>query len=616
MLVVCSKRTLFLTAAALTGLALSWPRDAAGARNLEQEQKIYESFFPDSNQAGERLDQWWKTKNTTPAGELEILEIIKQGFRRTSKSRPMIVAWLGRYLAHPDRLVRTTATAILYHATFCPEGHVRHFAVYYGLSTIQDKSPQVLERLACLAMSNESVNRIVWGIKLSRQQEQFAQHIEPYLSSPLPELRQRAEELSKLLAEDMESQQQWRSAVGQTTAEPNDIDNKAAFRDLYEVLGKAYGCFELKGIDWHAVGREFLPRAEHIQTDRELALLCVELLARLQDSHAYLMSGTLPLPEIGPEPWDAGFSCLEDDRGRPAVYYIDPGGPAERAGVKLGMVVLKVDRRDANDLVAETMAELSKYAGYSSRRLLRYHAYHFFTRQRQKGRVRRFLMLAPDGKLRTFKLAAELGPRYLPRLPVPKDGIPDYRNVSWKMLDASIGYIYVRRIRQDLIQSLDRAVEELSDAAALVVDVRGNSGGGFTGRAHLNFDLHNPDIEPNRPRFTGPMALLIDSRCISAGEGWASWFIANKRARVFGETTAGASSKRITYTLKNRKYKAQIPIRPRTGFLDRPIELYGLEPDVEVKQKAEDLAAGRDTVLEVAVQYLRSRSNPAGKPPQ
>ena len=30
------------------------------------------------------------------------------------------------------------------------------------------------------------------------------------------------------------------------------------------------------------------------------------------------------------------------------------------------------------------------------------------------------------------------------------------------------------------------------------------------------------------------LALLIDERCISAGEGWASWFIANKRARTFG----------------------------------------------------------------------------------
>ena len=40
------------------------------------------------------------------------------------------------------------------------------------------------------------------------------------------------------------------------------------------------------------------------------------------------------------------------------------------------------------------------------------------------------------------------------------------------------------------------------------------------------------------------------------------------------------------------------------GFLDRPIERRGLEPDVEVRQNAKDLAAGRDTVLAAASQYL------------
>jgi C-terminal processing protease CtpA/Prc len=98
--------------------------------------------------------------------------------------------------------------------------------------------------------------------------------------------------------------------------------------------------------------------------------------------------------------------------------------------------------------------------------------------------------------------------------------------------------------------------------------------------------------------------VLIDNRCVSAGEGWASWFIANKRAKFFGQTTAGASSAKDIYLLKNGLYKVRYPTRPRSGFLDRPIESQGLEPDVEIKQTAQDLAEGRDTVLETARQYL------------
>ena len=172
------------------------------------------------------------------------------------------------------------------------------------------------------------------------------------------------------------------------------------------------------------------------------------------------------------------------------------------------------------------------------------------------------------------------------------------------MLDDQIGYVRVRRMRADLIAQLDQAIGELKDARGLIVDVRGNSGGGFDAtRAHRNFAPDDPQ-EPERPRFGGPLALLIDARCISAGEGWASWFVATERARLFGEATAGASARKRTYTLKNGKYRVTFPVRPYTGFLARPIERRGLEPDVPLSPNAADLAAGQDTVLEAAKSYL------------
>jgi C-terminal processing protease CtpA/Prc len=173
------------------------------------------------------------------------------------------------------------------------------------------------------------------------------------------------------------------------------------------------------------------------------------------------------------------------------------------------------------------------------------------------------------------------------------------------MLEGNIGYIYVRRITSDLIEKLDEAVGELKDARGLIVDVRGNSGGGFdSSRAFRNFTPGDTQ-EPDRPRFLGPMALLIDARCISAGEGWASWFIGHgHRARLFGQATAGASARKKTYTLKNGLYKVTYPVKAYRGSLDRPIERRGLEPDVPLMPALQDLAAGRDTVREAARQYL------------
>jgi C-terminal processing protease CtpA/Prc len=277
--------------------------------------------------------------------------------------------------------------------------------------------------------------------------------------------------------------------------------------------------------------------------------------------------------------------------------------------VKRGTTILTVDGKPSEQAMAERMKELTRYAGYSSDRYLRYHAAQFLSRVMKQGQEVKLEVEEPGGAKRELNLPATLRVRYLPRLPVPIRGVRDSANVSWTMLDDGIGYVYVRRIGNDLIDQLDRAVAELKDAKALIVDVRGNSGGGFDAeRSFRNFDPEDK-AEPNRPRFAGPMAVLIDPRCISAGEGWTSWFVAKKRARFFGEATAGASSRKRQHLLKNGLYTVTIPVKAYTGFLDRPIERRGLEPDEPVKQSAADLAQGRDTVLEAAKKYLKESAH-------
>ena len=63
-----------------------------------------------------------------------------------------------------------------------------------------------------------------------------------------------------------------------------------------------------------------------------------------------------------------------------------------------------------------------------------------------------------------------------------------------------------------------------------------------------------------------------------------------------------------TITPCSEPLKVTFPVKAYRGFLDRPIERRGLEPDVPLRQTAEDLAAGRDTVLEAARRYLLERS--------
>ena len=380
----------------------------------------------------------------------------------------------------------------------------------------------------------------------------------------------------------------------------------AAFRDLYDHLGQVYPEFELKGIDWPAVGRELLPRADAVRTDAAFGLLVEQLVARLQDSHAVVEPGTAPVPDPGLPSWDPGFACLTDDRDRPVVYAVEPDSPAAAAGLRPGTMVVSVNGTPAEDAIRAYMRQLSDYAGYSSERCLRYDAVHSFVAQPASGTMVRLTLEGTDGRSSTVALAATSGGRYLPRLPVPRNGIDDSADVGSTTLSPGIGYIYVRRIKDDLESGIDGALRSLGPLHGLVIDVRGNSGGGFDAdAAFANFDPHEARW-PDRPRYPGPIALLTDERCISAGEGWSSWFVANHRARLFGATTAGASSAKEEYALTDGLFKVVVPVKPYTGFLDRIIERQGLVPDVPVRCTAADLAAGRDTVVDAAVRWLAS----------
>lgn len=390
------------------------------------------------------------------------------------------------------------------------------------------------------------------------------------------------------------------------TRQSNQSGYAAAFKDLYDHLGQVYPCFKMKGIDWKKVGDDLLPRSEKVKSQREFGLLVLELVARLQDSHAVVQQGSAAPPQPELPSWDPGMTCLIDDRDRPVVYVIEKNSPAQRAGIRIGTAVVSVNGTPAAEAMKNWENEITRHYGYSSNNVLTYDAVRGFLDQPHKGDLVRVELETPDGTKLAMQLRADQGPRYLPRLPVPRQGIADSRDVSWKKLDDNIGYIYVRRIRDGLEDSLDDAIRHFKGVAGIIIDVRGNSGGGFDADRALRTFSDDPE-EPDRPRYHGQIAMLIDGRTISAGEGWASWFMAKKRATFFGSTTAGASSRKEVYTLKNGLYSIIVPVKAYTGFLDRPIEHQGLVPDVEVRCNAKDLAAGRDTIIEKASQWLKSQ---------
>lgn len=379
------------------------------------------------------------------------------------------------------------------------------------------------------------------------------------------------------------------------------------FQALHQELGKTSGTVRLHQIDWQRVGEELLPEAEKVASDEEFGRLCIRLVTQLQDSHAVLMNGTSEVPRTHYPKWYAGFACLEDAKRNAVVYYVSEGSQADRKGVKPGMAVVEINGVKIADALQQTEKEIGEYIGYSTGQYRDYDTYRRFARQQSQGEKINLVLQDPKGRKKEVSIRASEEVGYLPRLPVPIDDISDGgANIQWTKLKNNIGYIYVRRIREDLERQLDLAVEELAKTDGIIIDVRGNSGGGFDfNTSHYNFDLESSE-ESGRIKYRKPIAVLISPRCISAGEGWASWFAAKERAMFFGEPTAGASGRKTTYTLPSGRFKVRYVVKPYKGYLDRDIEGRGLEPDVSVVQTGEDLANERDSVLEAAREYLMS----------
>ena len=164
-------------------------------------------------------------------------------------------------------------------------------------------------------------------------------------------------------------------------AKRSDITYAQAFEDLYLHLGKHYPNFRLKGIDWAAVGRELGPRVAGVTNDVQFGHLCQELVARLEDSHAYVGKGSINPPAPPLARWDAGFACLLDKHGDAVIYHIASLSSAAEHGLLVGMTIVSINGKPVAEAIADTKKQVKRYLGYSSEQYLDYHAARWFARQ-------------------------------------------------------------------------------------------------------------------------------------------------------------------------------------------------------------------------------------------
>jgi carboxyl-terminal processing protease len=157
----------------------------------------------------------------------------------------------------------------------------------------------------------------------------------------------------------------------------------------------------------------------------------------------------------------------------------------------------------------------------------------------------------------------------------------------------------------------------------VVIDLRGNPGGiggmamgmaGFLtdkpnlklGTMYMREVTLNFIVNPRLEAFTGPVAILVDALSASTSEILAGGLKDLGRARIFGTRTAAAALPSQFERLPNGD-GFQYAVANYISEGGQPLEGLGVTPDVEVKLSRAALLAGRDPVMDAALQWIQQQ---------
>ncbi len=404
----------------------------------------------------------------------------------------------------------------------------------------------------------------------------------------------------------------------------------AAFDQAWQTVHDTHFDTSFNGVDWTALKTELRPRAEAAHTRAELRTVLDEMLARLGQSHfAVIPSDALPeATGAHDQSGGLGFDVRLRD-GRLLVSALESGGAAGVAGVELGWCVQRIGVFD----VQATLARMRAAAQLGERKLA------FALWSAALGHILgpvggRETVAFLDGADHPIELELERRARAVTAHQVGST-LPtfylEFRSQALERGGKKIGYLFFSNWFLPVMQPLDAAVERLRACDGMVIDLRGNTGGaaamtmGIAG--HFFAESQKLGVMLTRdstlnilaiPRrvnaagelvepFAGPLAILVDETTGSASEVFAGGLQALGRARVFGETTAGAVLPAMTTRLPNGDtlLHALGDFETSTGVR---LEGQGVIPDQDVPLARADLLAGRDAKLEAALDWITTRS--------
>jgi C-terminal processing protease CtpA/Prc len=371
----------------------------------------------------------------------------------------------------------------------------------------------------------------------------------------------------------------------------------------------------LIGKSWTGVLREFIPRFRQAADATCYCLVAAEMAAKLNDTHCAARSIAL-LQTLGEAPPPVGIQRVE---GQFVVTRLFDGAPPE---IALGDIIIRVDGED----VAARAARLARYIAAS-------------TPQSLDWSISVWLLCGSDESIASIVIQKADGRTELIQLMRARshwDRIESQRSGDVvAILPGNIGYVDLDRLQASAV---DAMFEQLRDSVAIIFDMRGYPHGTGWAIAARMTDLKNvagslfettivtsemieagdvlggsitrtylQRLPPtDKRRYHGRTFLLIDERALSQAEHTGLMLKAANATIFVGSPTAGANGDVTTFSAPggiNVFFTGQA-IKHADG---RQLQRVGLIPDIGARPTIAGIRAGRDEVLERALELANAQ---------
>ena len=362
---------------------------------------------------------------------------------------------------------------------------------------------------------------------------------------------------------------------------------KRLFLKSWRIIKSKYYDPTMNGQDWTKWNRHYI---DQIKTEEDAYVAINSMLASLDDPYSRFLNREEYKEQntnIDAKIVGIGVNIMSLS-GKIVIISVVEGTPAQKAGIKAGDIILKVDGKDVSGKTISDVAALIR------------------------------------GEINTRVKLDILRDKTRINKEIPREEI-HIKNIKASVIDKNIGYIQIISfISSDMTKEFVDALNKTQNCQGLIIDLRGNTGGlmpnavviadMFLTQGHIvsivDRDKQKAVINAQSKPYAinKPLVILIDEGTASASEILSGALKDNQKAILVGKRTYGKGMIQRIYPMPNQT-GMNLTIAKYLTPKGIDINKKGISPDYEVEYTTKDFINDKDPQMDEAKRIIKKLIN-------